>query len=115
MIMPMKLRTPPASALLAKAAGLPNGGGRPSSDAPVAKLAREQLREIARVKLPGPPLHGDCGGGRRVVTADCTAVPPLNAPRSTTRSEGRAREGTSGGSYSSRVAEAPPPKQYGRG
>jgi large subunit ribosomal protein L11 len=53
MIMPMKLRTPPASALLAKAAGLPNGGGRPSSDAPVAKLAREQLREIARVKLPG--------------------------------------------------------------
>jgi hypothetical protein len=50
MIMPMKLRTPPASALLAKAAGLPNGGGRPSSDAPVAKLAREQLREIATVK-----------------------------------------------------------------
>jgi len=46
----MKLRTPPASALLAKAAGLPNGGGRPSSDAPVAKLARGQLREIATVK-----------------------------------------------------------------
>jgi hypothetical protein len=40
MIMPMKLRIPPASAL-AKAAGLPNGGGRPSSDAPVAELARE--------------------------------------------------------------------------
>jgi ribosomal protein L11 len=50
MLMPMKLRTPPASALLAKAAGLPNGGGRPSSDAPVAKLAREQLCEIARVQ-----------------------------------------------------------------
>src|SRR5512132_1482078 len=48
--MPMKLRTPPASALLAKAAGLPNEGGRPSSDAPVTKLGREQLREIARVK-----------------------------------------------------------------
>jgi hypothetical protein len=52
MLMPMKQRTPPASALPAKAAGLPNGGGRPSSDAPVAKLALEQLREIARIKLP---------------------------------------------------------------
>jgi hypothetical protein len=52
MILPMKLRTPPASALLAKAGGLPSGGGRPGSDAPVAKLVREQLREIARVKLP---------------------------------------------------------------
>ena len=48
----LQLRTPPASALLARAAGLPKGGGRPGSDAPVAKLSREQLREIARIKLP---------------------------------------------------------------
>ena len=48
----LKLRTPPASALLARAAGLPKGGGRPGSDAPVAKLSQEQLREIARIKLP---------------------------------------------------------------
>jgi large subunit ribosomal protein L11 len=48
----LQLRTPPTSALLARAAGLPRGSGRPGSDAPVAKLARAQLREIAMVKLP---------------------------------------------------------------
>ena len=48
----LELRTPPTSALLARAAGLPRGGGRPGADAPIAKLARDQLREIARTKLP---------------------------------------------------------------
>jgi large subunit ribosomal protein L11 len=48
----LRLRTPPTSALLARAAGLPKGGGRPGSDAPIAKLDRGQLREIARSKLP---------------------------------------------------------------
>jgi large subunit ribosomal protein L11 len=47
----LQLRTPPTSALLARAAGLPKGSGRPG-DGPVAKLARDQLREIARTKLP---------------------------------------------------------------
>jgi large subunit ribosomal protein L11 len=48
----LELRTPPTSALLARAAGLPGGSGRPGTDPPVAKLARDQLREIARTKLP---------------------------------------------------------------
>jgi large subunit ribosomal protein L11 len=48
----LELRTPPTSALLARAAGLPRGGGRPGADAPIAKLGRDQLREIARTKLP---------------------------------------------------------------
>jgi large subunit ribosomal protein L11 len=48
----LELKTPPTSALLARAAGLPRGGGRPGADAPVAKLDREQLRRVARVKLP---------------------------------------------------------------
>jgi large subunit ribosomal protein L11 len=48
----LELRTPPTSALLARAAGLPGGGGRPGADPPVAKLDRDQLREIARTKLP---------------------------------------------------------------
>jgi large subunit ribosomal protein L11 len=48
----LRLKTPPTSALLARAAGLPKGGGRPGSDAPIAKLDRGQLREIARAKLP---------------------------------------------------------------
>jgi large subunit ribosomal protein L11 len=47
-----EVRTPPASALLAGAAGLVKGSGRPGADAPVAKLARERLREIAAIKLP---------------------------------------------------------------
>jgi large subunit ribosomal protein L11 len=47
----LQLRTPPTSALLARAAGLPKGSGRPG-DGPVAKLARDQLREIAHTKLP---------------------------------------------------------------
>ena len=48
----LQLKTPPTSALLARAAGLPRGSGRPGADAPVAKLDRDQLREIARTKLP---------------------------------------------------------------
>lgn len=48
----LQLRTPPTSALQARAAGLPKGGGRPGADAPVAKLDRDRLRELARAKLP---------------------------------------------------------------
>jgi large subunit ribosomal protein L11 len=48
----LELKTPPTSALLARAAGLPRGGGRPGADAPIAKLGRDRLREIARTKLP---------------------------------------------------------------
>jgi len=48
----LQLKTPPTSALLARAAGLPGGSGRPGADAPIAKLDRDQLREIARAKLP---------------------------------------------------------------
>jgi large subunit ribosomal protein L11 len=48
----LRLRTPPTSALLARAAGLAKGGGRPGADAPLAKLDRAQVREVARTKLP---------------------------------------------------------------
>jgi large subunit ribosomal protein L11 len=48
----LQLRTPPTSALLASAAGLPKGSGRPGADGPVAKLGRDRVREIARTKLP---------------------------------------------------------------
>ena len=83
MIMPMKLRTPPASALLAKAAGLPNGGGRPSSDAPGAKLAREQLREIAGIKLPGLNTT-DLDAAERIVagTARSMGIEVVDVPGS---------------------------------
>ena len=51
-LLDLQLKTPPTSALLASAAGLPKGSGRPGTDAPVVKLDRARLREIARTKLP---------------------------------------------------------------
>jgi large subunit ribosomal protein L11 len=44
-------KTPPTSTLLRKAAGLEKGAGHPNGT-PVARLTREQLREVARRKLP---------------------------------------------------------------
>jgi large subunit ribosomal protein L11 len=49
----LELRTPPTSALLARAAGLAKGADRPGrAHGPVGKLDRAQLREVARAKLP---------------------------------------------------------------
>ena len=45
------LKTPPASVLLAKAAGIAKGSGLPSVQK-VGHISREQLKEIAGVKLP---------------------------------------------------------------
>ena len=45
------MKTPPASILLKKAAGIKSGSGRPNTDK-VGKVTREQLEEIARTKEP---------------------------------------------------------------
>ena len=45
------LKTPPASVLLAKAAGVAKGSGAPNMKH-VGSISREQLREIAVTKLP---------------------------------------------------------------
>nr|ARW68383.1 ribosomal protein L11 [Chondria sp. (in: red algae)] len=45
------LKTPPASVLLAKAAGLEKGSGTPNSKM-VGSVSSAQLREIAQIKLP---------------------------------------------------------------
>lgn len=44
-------KTPPASILLLKAAGLEKGSGNPKMDT-VGQVTRAQVEEIARVKLP---------------------------------------------------------------
>ncbi len=44
-------KTPPASFLLKKAAGLKSGSGRPNTDK-VGKIGRAQLEEIATIKMP---------------------------------------------------------------
>ncbi|HXV76155.1 MAG TPA: 50S ribosomal protein L11 [Candidatus Polarisedimenticolaceae bacterium] len=43
-------KTPPASVLLAKAAGVPKGSGTPNRDK-VGKVTRAQVEEIARAKM----------------------------------------------------------------
>ena len=45
------LKTPPASVLLAKAAGIKKGSGTPNS-AFVGSISQDQLKEIATIKLP---------------------------------------------------------------
>jgi large subunit ribosomal protein L11 len=44
-------KTPPASVLLKKAAGIQSGSGSPNTKK-VGKVTREQLEEIAKVKMP---------------------------------------------------------------
>jgi large subunit ribosomal protein L11 len=45
------IKTPPASYLLIKAAGVPKGSGRPNTEK-VGKVKRAQVAEIAKVKMP---------------------------------------------------------------
>lgn len=45
------LKTPPASVLITKAAGIPRGSGEPNRNK-VGKITRDQLREIAQTKMP---------------------------------------------------------------
>ncbi len=45
------LKTPPASVLLAKAAGIEKGSGKPNSNK-VGHISKDQLNEIAKMKLP---------------------------------------------------------------
>jgi large subunit ribosomal protein L11 len=44
-------KTPPASVLLLKAAGIEKGSGNPKSQR-VAEIGRDKIREIAEIKLP---------------------------------------------------------------
>jgi large subunit ribosomal protein L11 len=46
-----ELKTPPASYLLKKAAGIAKGSGAPNKDK-VGQVTRKQIEDIARVKLP---------------------------------------------------------------
>ncbi len=45
------LKTPPAAELLKKAAGIAKGSGKPLSEK-VGKVTRDQVREIAKQKMP---------------------------------------------------------------
>jgi large subunit ribosomal protein L11 len=45
------LKTPPASVLIRKAIGLEKGSGEPNKNK-VGKISRQQLEDIARIKMP---------------------------------------------------------------
>jgi len=45
------MKTPPASVLLRKSAGIAKGSGEPNTNK-VGKVSREQLEEIAKTKMP---------------------------------------------------------------
>lgn len=47
----LKLKTPPAAALLRKAAGIEKGSGTPNT-AKVGKVTKDQIRSIAERKMP---------------------------------------------------------------
>ena len=47
----MKLKTPPASSLLMKAAGITKGSGKPLSEK-IGKVKKSQIRAIAERKMP---------------------------------------------------------------
>ena len=65
-------KTPPASVLLAKAAGIPKGSGTPNRDK-VGKVTRAQVEEIARLKLPDLNAT-DVEGAMRIVEGSARSM-----------------------------------------
>jgi large subunit ribosomal protein L11 len=65
-------KTPPASVLLAKAAGIPKGSGTPNRDK-VGKVTRKQVEEIARMKLPDLNAN-DVEGAMRIVEGSARSM-----------------------------------------
>ncbi len=58
-------KTPPAAVLLLKAAGLEKGSGNPKADK-VGKVTRDQVKEIAELKMPDLNAN-DIEGAMRMV------------------------------------------------
>jgi len=59
------LKTPPASELIKKAAGVEKGSGKPHTDK-VGSITKKQLREIAETKLPDLNAK-DIEGAMRII------------------------------------------------
>ncbi len=59
------IKTPPASGLLLKAAGLKKGSGKPLTDK-VGQVTKDQVREIAERKMPDLNAH-DIDAAMRII------------------------------------------------
>ncbi|MFA5496111.1 MAG: 50S ribosomal protein L11 [Porticoccaceae bacterium] len=66
------MKTPPASFLLKKAAGVSSGSARPNTDK-VGKVTREQLEEIAKTKTPDLTA-ADLDGAVRTIAGSARAM-----------------------------------------
>ncbi len=62
-------KTPPASDLIKKAAGVKKGSGVPQTDK-VGRITKEQLREIATVKLPDLNAY-DVEAAMKIIEGTC--------------------------------------------
>lgn len=65
-------KTPPAPALIMKAAGLEKGSGVPNKDK-VGKITQDQIREIAEKKMPDLNA-ADIEGAMRQVAGTCRSM-----------------------------------------
>jgi large subunit ribosomal protein L11 len=65
-------KTPPASDLLKKAAGVPSGSGTPNKTK-VAKISEEKLREIATTKMPDLNAN-DVEGAMRIIAGTARSM-----------------------------------------
>ena len=65
-------KTPPASDLLKKAAGIPSGSGAPNKTK-VAKISEDKLREIATTKMPDLNAN-DVEGAMRIIAGTARSM-----------------------------------------
>jgi large subunit ribosomal protein L11 len=65
-------KTPPASDLLKKAAGVPSGSGTPNKTK-VAKISEDKLREIATTKMPDLNAN-DVEGAMRIIAGTARSM-----------------------------------------
>ncbi|MBT4857124.1 50S ribosomal protein L11 [Candidatus Uhrbacteria bacterium] len=63
------LKTPPASALIKKAAKIKKGSGKPNTDK-VGTITKDQLREIAEIKIPDLNTN-DVEAAMKIVAGTC--------------------------------------------
>jgi large subunit ribosomal protein L11 len=66
------LKTPPASYLLKKAAGIEKGSKEPNRDK-VGKLTKDQIEEIAKLKMPDLNAH-DLDGAMKIIMGSARSL-----------------------------------------
>jgi large subunit ribosomal protein L11 len=66
------LKTPPASELLIKAAGLPKGASAPGKDKPM-QVTKEHIRQVAEIKMPDLNAN-DIDAAMRIVAGQARSM-----------------------------------------